>query len=296
MKPQSPYALGIIAVLSYVLICAAREVYLSGVLKSANIYLTLLILFSITAGAFLLITRKSGSLPQAMARNRGLVIGVNATTIVMWVSFMVSLKHIAPAATAAICAGTVPLATLAYLVTKRGARHVPPATWVSSVGIALCIAVIATAAMKDSAPLGVACAALSGVFTALNNILLKKLSERKLNSARIMSVRFFGLILVAAVGTAATWDQAQWLQTSLPPLIVTGLLGVIAPLYLLQLGIARIAVADTALILATGPIATLALQTIAGVKPATPTTLAATVGSCFFIAIELKWRRGMAIS
>jgi drug/metabolite transporter (DMT)-like permease len=242
---------GIMLVMGFVLMSAINGVFLSTFLQSANIFSTLLCVFSLIAFLFnVYITIRHGMIWRNFSRKVWFYIGLsNLTTAANWFSFFFAVKYIEPAISATLVNSVLPLATIGIslaLLGKRirGLSEILPAT-------ALFIAMLITASVVFSGQsgrpaaelhsnvIGVIMSLVCGISIALNTVVAKKLNELDIAPSTIMAYRFFLLIFIAAILVDEQILRID-LEQSYLAMLVIAIVGNLIPLFSLQLGIKRL--------------------------------------------------------
>lgn len=242
-----PIALTLISVL----LQAAAEGFLSGRLDvTASLRLSLLA-FLATTVIFTAITwlrRRSRTEPQATAaqraRVRRLLWQMNAASAVTFLGFYLALAWVPAALGASLVAGVGPLAVL-LMGALGGTKPSGPAGWARAV---LLLAVsLATAACIQPGPLwragplvyaGAALAVLAGFGAACLAVVSRRLGALGVHPTRVMAHRFH-LTYVLAAAVLALQGGSGTSELSLGATALIALVGVVVPLYLLQISIQR---------------------------------------------------------
>jgi hypothetical protein len=217
-------------------------------------------------------------------------IAVNVTTVVAWMSYFGSLRMLEPAAVNLAFAGVAPAGVAIWRLmglTSRehsGSSRLEAALHWSLLGIVAALAAVVSSGQSGVSGLrpaiglaGVALAGFSGIVIAGETILSKRMNEAGISALSILSVRFSLVTAVAAVMVARTpaafagLSPGAIIEQSLIFLVI-----LVGPLYLGQVGLKLTNPLLSVLIGAVGPIATLALQSIAGVVPLSPAMLVVT--------------------
>ncbi|WP_028478975.1 EamA family transporter [Nocardia sp. CNY236] len=300
-EARSAAAVGLVCTIVSVSLSAGRDLFFAHILHQVSMFSMILIAFGGSMLAFSIphIIRPRKLLSNARNRRPDL-IRINITTAVMWLAFIYALKHIEPAVVVAINSAVIPIATLAF-ATLNG-RNVESADLVSSAGIFLSVALLAIVTITGvsgvgrlsatQAVLGIVGALVSGVTTAWNNIIAKRLAEGGLNASTVMALRF-PLLIVSCLACIRLTDTPFAIGTGqLGAILLVALLLIVVPLYFLQLGIARSDVATTAVLIAIGPLITFLCQQALGNYPFSVPSLAGILIATMFViyAIYEKFR------
>ena len=114
--------LGPLLVFGFVLLSAVRDVYFGHVFQSVGFLKVVLIACTICTLFFLIVSGLRGAL-SVLKGNLGIVVAVNVTTAVAWISYFFALTHISPAVANTLYSGIGPIAIL--LLEADGWRIVP---------------------------------------------------------------------------------------------------------------------------------------------------------------------------
>lgn len=275
MSVNRAYAVGALCVATYIAVAAVREVFFAVSLRAMNIYVLIAFVFSLTSVFFMTLQgRNIGPLlTRARSHARDLIY-INLTTAVAWFSFIVSLLFIEPAVATSIIAGLGPLATLfigSVMLRNAPIRRLDVVCAVGTVASVLLLGYVTIAgksAVKvDStllAAVGLLGAIVSGSASAANNVVAKRLSLSGFSAREVMALRFYLLIAGALVWIGVKDVPFAISSQDILMIAAISFFGISIPLYLLQIGIARIDVHSTALIIAAGPLITYATQSLVG--------------------------------
>jgi drug/metabolite transporter (DMT)-like permease len=139
---------------------------------------------------------------------------------------------------------------------------------------------IAGLSLLDGA-LGLALAAASGISITAETIVAKRMNEAGVSPAAVLGVRFAFVTLIAA-GCVGLQGGSLW-HTSpaeLGYLAIAALLLIVAPIYLVQAGLAYTSPMTTSVVLSLGPAFVLAAQVLAGNIATSPYVLSAVALYC----------------
>jgi drug/metabolite transporter (DMT)-like permease len=209
------------------------------------------------------------------------VIAVNITSAVAWLSYLGALKRIEPSVVNTIFAGVAPLAVtfLAMIglrtksfASSRPLEHV--AHWGLAIALALMIWVVLSghaAPIRSSvsnAVLGLSLAIISGTVITAETVFAKRMNEAGISAGAVVAVRFFLIVLIAGIYVAYSGTGfADRGPSSLVSLIAAALLLIVAPIYLVQQGLAWTSPMTTSLILALQPVVVFLTQLTIGYQP-----------------------------
>ncbi|MFD0597111.1 hypothetical protein ACFQZ4_36620 [Catellatospora coxensis] len=261
---------GVAPVVCYAFMTAVVNVYAGRVFQSLDPAAVAAISFSLTGVLFAALelgTRGSGIVAMVRARWRD-VVAINVTTAMAWLTVLFSLKYIEPAIVNVLSLAVGPVfVALAGPILRRSSKTVA-AEMGASAGIFVLILALTWGSLTGrsavgqighrEAVLGVGLAVVSGLASAANIVLSKRLSDSAFSPKSVLAVRFF--ITIAAswlmVGAAA---QPRLAQSLLPGLVLTAI-SVVVPLYLLQLGVKHAEPMTVSLLVCLGPGFALAFQ------------------------------------
>ena len=233
---------GRVAVLCAVLLQAAGKVSYGTWLIAVPS--TLFVLVSFTLAAVMFAVTSGRTIGQ---RSFGWILLLNVSTAVTFLAFFQALKLIEPAIVAAIEIGVTP--PLALLVGYLLQRTRPNRTQgIVCTGILIGCFMLAAAAHTGSglsgsgqhASLGIAASIIAGAGAVAITVASKALMERGWSRGAILAHRFYLIIPVAFLFTMYTpIDPVVKTFPIMGFIVAIAVLGVVLPLYLLQIGIER---------------------------------------------------------
>jgi hypothetical protein len=260
---------GVVFTLLFTLAAAARDVFFGGVFQHYRYFDVVLVTFGLASALFLvLVIVRAPAQLRALARAWRSVVVINIGTAAAWMSFFFSLKLLEPAIVNTIHAGTG-AATLAAAgalglnisakVEVRGLeRWIQAAVFATLLALA---AVVLTGASgiagrtTNENLVGLALAFASGVFISLTSDVTKRMHEHGVSVEAVLGTRFLLGTAVCATasilgfGSGAPLSEAGAFAT----IAAAGLLLIVVPLYLFQLGLARTSAFSVWVIQAVGP-------------------------------------------
>lgn len=201
-----------------------------------------LISFALTAALFLALSRRG-----AGEKAWGPLLLLNASTTLTFLCFFYALKLIEPAIVGAVEIGIGPILAVALSTALTGARP-------SALRLVVCIgvlggcAILGMAALQGSgfasfgrnAWLGLAASVAAGIGAVLITMASKALLNRGWKFGAVLAHRFYLILPVSLAMTLGTdFEAIEWSGFLVMALLVVSLVGVLAPLYLLQIGIGR---------------------------------------------------------
>lgn len=271
MKAAKQVPIGIMLIIAFNVLSAAKEVYVAHLLQAAHPMVVLLFTFSITALFFLsLEVRSFASYVQGLRRQRVNVLLLNITTMVSWMSFFMALKFIEPAVADAIGFALGPILTIMMWRALRPDRPATRGEVVAAIGIFIGVLVLlgSTGSGRSAVGhisfndnlLGLACSLVCGLAVVGNTIFSKRLSDSGMTAHRVMAQRFLLLIASGIALWPASVPLASITIEFMGIMLLIALFGVIIPLYVLQLGIERCEPVTVSLLLSCLPAFSLLLQ------------------------------------
>ncbi len=202
----------------------------------------LFISFGLTALVFIL---RAGPIPPRTGR--AILFGLNISTAVSFVCFFVALKHLSPAAVASLELGAalavaIALARIRDGLALRRERVVCCAGMIGGC-VLLCMAEMRVLSPEEGTAatiLAFGAAGLAGVTSTLSARYAKELSLLEWTSADVLAHRFYATLV-----TAVIWMGLAELPLSLPEpseipvILLVSVIGVLAPLLLMQIALGR---------------------------------------------------------
>jgi len=235
-------AIGRTAILCAVLLQAVGKVAYGTLLQAFPAPLFVFISFLFTAGVFLALSgRGAAGWPW-----RPLVV-LNVATAVTFLCFFYALKVIEPAIVGAVEIGVGPPLALALAWAASGVRP----GWLRlavCAGILVGCAVLAFGAVQGSgfagmggqAWLGLAASVAAGAGAVMITIASKQLLERGWQFGAVLAHRFYLILpLSLALSFLDGVPAVDWSSGLVLSVLAVALVGVLAPLYLLQVGLGR---------------------------------------------------------
>jgi len=204
--------------------------------------LFVLISFALTAAFFLLLSRQG-----AGEKAWGPLLLLNASTALTFLSFFYALKLIEPAIVGAVEIGIGPILAVLISLILTGER--PSAVRVAvCAGILLGCVTLGVAALQGSgfasfgrnAWFGLGASVAAGIGAVLITLASKALLNRGWKFGAVLAHRFYLILPISLMMTlGADIAVVEWSGVLVATLLVVSVVGVLAPLYLLQVGIAR---------------------------------------------------------
>lgn len=212
--------------------------FLEGVAVSFFLFIS----FGLTALVFIV---RAGPTPPRTGR--AILVGLNISTAVSFICFFIALKHLSPAAVASLelgaaLAAAIVLARIRDGLALRRERVVCCAGMIGGC-LLLCMAEMRMLSPEEGTAatvLAFGAAGLAGVTSTLSARYAKELSSLEWTSADVLAHRFYATLVIAIV-----WMGFEELPLSLPEareipiIILVGLIGILAPLLLVQIALRR---------------------------------------------------------
>ncbi len=198
--------------------------------------------FALTAAFFLAISRQG-----AGEKAWGALLLLNASTALTFLCFFYALKLIEPAIVGAVEIGIGPILAVGMSLALAGERPTPLRLVVCAGILAGCL-ILGVAALQGSgfesfgwnAWLGLGASVAAGIGAVLITMASKALLNRGWKFGAVLAHRFYLILPISLAMTLGTdtstieWSGALWAT-----LLVVSVVGVLAPLYFLQVGIGR---------------------------------------------------------
>ena len=270
----SGYQLGLWYVFLFVLSGAFQEVYLGNLLQNRDPILVMTITFLVTGFFFVILQAKNlGDLLSTVGKSIRSVFLLNLTTALSWVGFFLALKYLEPAVASMMCFSSVPVLTILFRKIFRPQGQLLREEIVTSLGLSIILVFLSVSTLRglsavgsisfDSAVYGLLMVLTSAVGVMGNTYASKSLKEEGFNAKQVIGVRFWLLIVYGLSSSLmhlesvvpTLMDQKFWLE-----ILIISFATVIAPLYLLQLGIEKLEPITVSFALNTLPILTYLLQ------------------------------------
>ncbi|CRL98413.1 MULTISPECIES: hypothetical protein [Pseudomonas] len=237
---------GLIFIMAFDMLSAAQSVWLGSLLQGVPVKHSLLAIFSIVAGFFLLLTfYRRDPWPPLDKQRLMLFAGLNLGTLATWLFLYESLRFVEPAMTAAVLYGANPIATLLITLILAGSlRGLTMGRFLVGIATVASMWMVAHTVLQGNSGMGrqdsetslygLLMALLTGCAMALVNVISKRIYDQGYKLHQLMSMRFFLLIAVCAFysqGIGETLVHSGW------AFLIIALLGNVVPLYCLQKGI-----------------------------------------------------------
>lgn len=199
--------------------------------------------FALTATIYFA-TARSGTGERAW----GPLFLLNAGTALTFICFFYALKLIEPAIVGAVEIGIGPFLAMMLTLLVTGERPTRKRIWVCA-GVLLGCAILAVAALRGTgfasagqdAWLGLVASVAAGAGAVVITMASKSLLNRGWKRGAVLAHRFYLILPVSLAMTLGADDLSLivWSGPLVVALLAVSLIAVLAPLYLLQLGIGR---------------------------------------------------------
>lgn len=267
---------GILYVLIFTLLSSIQTVYLSGLLRHAEVFSTLSLTFMVVTIFFSLfvIIQKAlhakKSMPYTPLKKDKLgVLLINISSAGSWFGFFLALKYLEPAVVSLLANSISPISTLVILTVILHTQPAKKNELISAFGVIASIGfIIVNIYLGNSAVgridastflVGLIMTIICGLCMCLNTIFSKRLNGKGIEPEQIMSCRFY--ILIATATLLAGFSNILDTIMNVPlEIIFISFIGNIMPLFLLQVGIKRTPAMTVSLVLTFAPILCLILQ------------------------------------
>jgi len=254
---------------------AFRDIYFAHLFQGIDVFVVILLAFSISGVAFGLIAwRRTPDEFRIMCREWRVMLWMNVTTALAWTSYFYSLKHLQPSIVNALHSGAGPLTVIvlsACGVSIAGARRLKPAEAICYGGLALSLVflwwvVLAGHSGLANENLATSVAALallivSGSAITVSLLLSKRLNDCGVGANAITAGRYLLVIAVAFVMVSLSGRPSgvatagEWLMLAGATTLLIAL-----PLYSLQVGVKHTAPLTAHVIRSLGPVFVFALE------------------------------------
>ncbi|MCL1694552.1 DMT family transporter [Lysinibacillus sp. BPa_S21] len=233
---------GLVALVLSALLTAMSQVFYAKQVQEVPTFLFTGISFFMTAIYFSFFARKHKQ-ANMWRGNIHYVVKLNVASVLAFMGFYFALKYVESAIVSALEMGIGPLFVLVLAVFAK--ESIPKSQWVIATGtfIACTILIFAVVSGKSAIQmeinLQVVLALIAsvgcGIGAVLCTIYSKRLSEAGWTTSMILANRYYGIILLSFF---ATFDIFfKYFQGNISWIIAVTAMGVMLPMYLLQIGI-----------------------------------------------------------
>lgn len=269
------YNIGILALLTYNLLTAAKGVFLGSFLQKVDPFIVLSVCFALVTLIFTFINIIKGKSPDSVKalpvykKHWRLIIILNISAVFSWAGYFYALKYIEPAILFSLIEGIGPVITALYYFSRKN-NQTSKFEWYSHaltciiLGCLILISFLGLSALgnisNQTVFLGTAGALICGISNVAMAILSKDLNNAGLKARQIIPIRFFLLIALGIIFVPTVQWHGITQGNILIPIITIALIGIATPIYCSQIGIQKTDPIIAALIYASLPIFTLACQ------------------------------------
>jgi len=233
---------GLMALVLSALLTSMSQVFYAKQVQEVPTFLFTGISFFITAIYFSFFARKQKQ-ANRWKGNINDVVKLNVASVLAFMGFYFALKYVESAIVSALEMGIGPLFVLVLAVFAK--ESIPKAQWVIAIGtfIACTILIVAVVSGKSAVQIDITWPVIlaliasvgCGAGAVLCTIYSKRLSEAGWTTSMILANRYYGIILLSFF---ATFDIFfKYFSGNISWIIAVTAVGVMLPMYLLQIGI-----------------------------------------------------------
>ncbi|MFT9820022.1 EamA family transporter [Lysinibacillus sp. NPDC056185] len=233
---------GLVALVLSALLTSISQVFYAKQVQEVPTFLFTGISFFITAIYFSFFARKHKR-ANLWKGNINSVVKLNVASVLAFMGFYFALKYVESAIVSALEMGIGPLFVLVLAVFAK--ESIPKVQWVIATGtfLACTILILAVISGKSAVQMDITFPVIlaliasvgCGVGAVLCTIYSKKLSEAGWTTSMILANRYYGIILLSFF---ATFDIFfKYFSGNISWIIAVTAVGVMLPMYLLQIGI-----------------------------------------------------------
>ncbi|MGE7945521.1 EamA family transporter [Lysinibacillus sp. NPDC093688] len=233
---------GLMALVLSALLTSMSQVFYAKQVQEVPTFLFTGISFFITAIYFSFFARKQKQ-ANRWKGNINDVVKLNVASVLAFMGFYFALKYVESAIVSALEMGIGPLFVLVLAVFAK--ESIPKAQWVIAIGtfIACTILIVAVVSGKSAVQMDITWPVIlaliasvgCGAGAVLCTIYSKRLSEAGWTTSMILANRYYGIILLSFF---ATFDIFfKYFSGNISWIIAVTAVGVMLPMYLLQIGI-----------------------------------------------------------
>ena len=251
---------------------AARDVWFSDTFQAYGFFFVVANVFALSSVLFIALAlwRVPGEL-RTIWRHVRLVLWMNLTTALAWSCYFFAIKTVEPAVANTIHSALGPF-TAMLVAGRLGAGGGKRICALEKAGYAaIVVAVVALIALTlgggsglgvadTGAAKGLALLFVSGPMITISLVLSKRLHDHGFGSISVTAVRYIALVAVAAGLTLALGQGRAVSAGDMALLSGAGLVLVVLPTFVLQLGIARTPAVTAQVIRALGPVFVFAFE------------------------------------
>jgi drug/metabolite transporter (DMT)-like permease len=283
-------ATGFLLSAAFVVLAAARDVYLAGLLQQVHPLVVAMTGFSLGTLSFLAVALVRDRAGLTVLRRHWRRLGwVNVTSALAWISFFFALRTIEPALVQILFFGIGPLSVRSIDGHVTGTPAAPPGPHERrlQLGLALSLGIAAVVVLSGLSGLGpqplgraapgIALALGGGTSIAISTLLCRTLNDAGVGPTTLLALRFPGTVVLALALAALSPGEVF---ESVSPRVLAGVglasfLLIVLPNYVNQIGVSLASPVTVRAVLAVGPVLVFALQLVEGRLSPSPATLAA---------------------
>ncbi len=287
------HLVGVFLLIAFTITQGMRDVYLSSTLRAFGFFDTVFIAFAMATVFFMALLRLTR--PDDFARIRaqwGLMLAVNLATAGAWLCYFGALKLVEPSVVNTVFSGVSPMAVLGLAMLGIFAADRARAMAVERlihIGIVAALVFLGWVVLSGRSGYpdvsvisglgGMLLAGVSGVIITAETIFAKRMNEAGVSATGVLAFRF---ILIALIGGVAAFGFGETSLPSIPPGEIALMAGIllavmVAPLFLVQRGLAMTSPLTTGVVTAFAPSVIFAFQAVEGRIPHSGWVLAATL-------------------
>ncbi|MCW2239655.1 DMT family transporter [Azospirillum canadense] len=280
-------------VLIFLLLSVSTDVGLGHLLQDYDPVATLVLCFGMVIGFFLMVN--STGLKAIFNKGRRDwqdILLLNLSTAGSWAGLFFALRYFEPAMAISFIHLIGPVVTLALEPWFGNHKKPSGLELVSAFGIVAGMVFLGIITSHGKSGVGAISNAgflvgtlmslLAGISVVCNTLFSRRVAGKGWSTSEVMTVRFYALALFALCACSPNAIQPLLNASALLPIALIACLGIIVPLYTLQLGIERTDPLVVALLLTNSPLATILLQNVdQRLSPAVFSVVGIGVCACF---------------
>jgi drug/metabolite transporter (DMT)-like permease len=261
---------GVPPLVAFSVLSAAVDVYAGNRLQAVDPGSVAALSFTVTTALFVgaELGRRGRAALRPVRAHAYDVAALNITTALTWLSLLYALKWLEPALVNVVSIAMGPACTILLVpLLRRGSVGLPIEIAVSLAILAVLVLLLASSFAGLSslgdisagrATAGAVATVICGMASAANVIYSKRLSDAGLTPRSVLAVRFFAIVVISWAVVAG--ESHPHLLAALPPALVVTVIGVAAPMYLIQLGVRHTEPITVSLLASLAPVVTYVLQ------------------------------------
>ncbi len=262
---------GVLFVLLFNLLSSAKVVYVAHLIQETPAVLVMELTIGVMAIFFFALqARTLSSFLAKIKKEYREVLLLNISTAMSWVTFFFAVKYLEPAVSDTIVFAVGPIMTAFFWRILRPQSPVTKQERWAAIGVAVGLLFLGFNTIQgnsavgtlslEGALLGLLNSVVGGFGVAFNTIYSKRLSDNGMRVSEIMGCRFF-LLLVVGILLWPNVEAVSFNPEFAMSILIISFLGLIIPLYLIQMGIERCEPITVSLLLALIPAISFVFQT-----------------------------------